>query len=391
MKTERLATCFLLLASTMTILASATLAPALPAMTHAFHAIPHAEFWVKMTLTLPGLVIALCAPLAGALVDKLDSRHILMHALLLFSISGFLGFYWQESLWLILMSRALMGLSVAFIMVSCTTIAGHYYTGPSFSKYMGWQSAFGGFGGVVFLSIAGVLADQHWTWVFAIYALALMVWPGVWRFVNAPCISTKLADTDSAVASLNKGAFLGCCALAFIEIMVLYGLTIQLPFYLSDFHASPSTIGFAIAVFLFAMSSVSLCYGRIRRSLSILQVHFLGWFIIALGFVVQSGANSIASIIAASVITGIGLGLIRPNLVVWLFEFVPVSRRGKAMGVIMTCYFTGQFLSPMLLEPISRRVGYPLFFHFVAVTIFAGLTMMACALIVRRVRQGDMV
>lgn len=365
----RWATWFLLLASTMTILASATLAPAMPAMTEAFSALPSAEFWVKMTLTLPGLVIALCAPLAGALVDRWNSQKLLMYALAAFAVSGFLGFYWQASLWLILFSRALMGSAVALIMVSCTTIASRYFEGPNFSRYMGWQAAFGGFGGVLFLSIAGVLAEQHWTWVFAIYGLSLLVLPGVWRFVKAPPLQDQDSSKTTPATKWMSQAFAGCCVLAFVEIIVLYGLTIHLPFYLSHHHASATEIGFVIAGFLLAMSCLSMSYGYFRRYFGIKQLHMIGWIVIALGFAFLSVVETIPRIVCSSLIVGTGLGLIRPNLVVWLFEFVPPMMRGKAMGIMMTCYFTGQFMSPVLLEPLTSSLGYALFFRSLAVII----------------------
>ncbi|RXE91733.1 hypothetical protein [Pseudoalteromonas phenolica] len=84
MSHSRLTTCFLLLASTMTVLASATLAPALPAMTATFSHIDNAAFWAQMTLALPGLIIAVCAPLVGALVDKFNSQKLLVNGLALF-------------------------------------------------------------------------------------------------------------------------------------------------------------------------------------------------------------------------------------------------------------------------------------------------------------------
>ncbi|MBD1583972.1 MFS transporter [Pseudoalteromonas sp. S16_S37] len=358
MSQTRLATWFLLLASTMTVLASATLAPALPAMTAAFSHIDNAAFWTKMTLALPGLVIALCAPLAGSLVDKFNSQKLLVSALGLFLLSGGLGYYWQASLWLILFSRALMGVAVAFIMVSGTTIAARYFEGPRFSGFMGLQAAFGGFGGVLFLTLAGFLAEQHWTWVFAIYALALLVLPGVWLWVKVPELKAPQGPQVAMPAHWMNRTFVVCCTLALVEIVVLYGLTIHLPFHLTELGHSASTIGLVIAAFLLAMASVSVGYGRARQHLSIKQTHLAGWLVTACGFALLGWVTSLLAIVGASVVIGAGLGLIRPNLVVWLFEFVPPAMRGKAMGIMTTCYFTGQFISPVLFEPAIASLTF---------------------------------
>jgi MFS family permease len=60
-------------------------------------------------------------------------------------------------------------------------------------------------------------------------------------------------------------------------------------------------------------------------------------------------------------VIGVGLGLVRPNLVVWLFEFVPPMMRGKAMGIMTTCYFSGQFISPLVFEPAILALGFEVF------------------------------
>ncbi|WP_440054724.1 MFS transporter [Pseudoalteromonas sp. T1lg65] len=370
MTRQRLATWFLLLASTMTVLASATLAPALPAMTKAFAQIDNAEFWSKMTLSLPGLVIALCAPLAGGLVDKFNCQKLLLTALALFTLSGGLGYLWQESLWLILFSRALMGVAVAFIMVSGTTLAGRYFAGPEFAKFMGLQAAFGGFGGVLFLSLAGFLAEGHWTWVFAIFSLALLVIPGVFLWVRDPVQQNPSMQQQTIPVTLFSRALLLCCVLALVEIVVLYGLTIHLPFYLSSYGASASSIGLIIAAFLLSMSCVSLLYGRVRRLLNVQQTHLLGWVIVAIGFTALGLIPTLLGVVMTVVVIGAGLGLVRPNLVVWLFEFVPPPLRGKAMGMMTTCYFLGQFLSPILFEPAVAWFGMKSFFLVLAGAIF---------------------
>lgn len=361
MSHSRLTTCFLLLASTMTVLASATLAPALPAMTATFSHIDNAAFWAQMTLALPGLIIAVCAPLVGALVDKFNSQKLLISGLALFLVSGVLGYIWQYSIWLILFSRALMGVAVALIMVSGTTLAGRYFEGPRFSNYMGLQAAFGGFGGVLFLSVAGFLAEQHWSWVFAIYSLSLLVLPGVLLWVKAPEIKEYQGQAANRPKGWMNKTFLLCCALALVEIVVLYGLTLHLPFHLAALGHSASTIGLVIAAFLLAMASVSVSYGRVRSLLSVKQTHVFGWIIVALGFTLLSFVNGLTNITVSGLVIGVGLGLVRPNLVVWLFEFVPPMMRGKAMGIMTTCYFSGQFISPLVFEPAILALGFEVF------------------------------
>ncbi len=383
MSQMRLATWFLLLASTLTVMASAPLAPALPGMTAAFTGVSEAAFWIKMTLALPGLVIAICAPLVGSWVDRLPAYLLLRSGLVVFIISAALGYYWQFSLWLLLLSRAFMGFAVALIMVASTTLAGKYLSGEKFSQFMGMQAAFGGFGGVFFMALAGFLAQQHWSWVFAIYALALFILPGAWVWIKDPKSATPTASSDAQHYGLTP-SFVGCCGLALVEVLVLYGLTLYLPFYLASLSASASDIGLIVALFLLAMSVSSLCYGKLRRLLNVEQAHVVGWLLVALGFVLLSFSATLTTVILTSLVIGVGLGMIRPNLVVWLFAVIPLAMRGKAMGIMTTCYFTGQFLSPVIFDPIIAWLGYQGFFLCLGIVIVSITALLSITFLVRK-------
>ncbi|TMS64116.1 MFS transporter, partial [Pseudoalteromonas sp. S1941] len=93
-------------------------------------------------------------------------------------------------------------------------------------------------------------------------SLSLLVLPWVWLWVKVPAFRLPPQTQSLPISWMNR-TFLLCCTLALVEIIVLYGLTIHLPFYLSAQQASASTIGLVIAGFLFAMSCVSMGYGRV--------------------------------------------------------------------------------------------------------------------------------
>src|SRR5690606_32866450 len=68
----------LLLASALTIMAGATIAPALPAIETVFAAEPDAALLTRLVLTAPALAIAICAPFAGGLADRIGRRPVLL-------------------------------------------------------------------------------------------------------------------------------------------------------------------------------------------------------------------------------------------------------------------------------------------------------------------------
>src|SRR5690348_17025398 len=105
----------LLLVSSLTIMSVITISPALPQMAAAFSGVQNAAFLVKMVLTIPALMIAVCSPVAGRLIDRHGRLKILRLSLVLYAIAGTSGFY-LDNLYAILISRAILGIAVGMSM-----------------------------------------------------------------------------------------------------------------------------------------------------------------------------------------------------------------------------------------------------------------------------------
>lgn len=361
---------FLLLASTMTIMAGATIAPALPGMREAFAAQDNAELWVKLILAIPGLCIAICAPAIGFLIDRWHKKNTLTIALFVCGIAGSIGYLLNDSLVTILISRMILGVAVAGIMVSCITLAGDYFSGSALGRYMGLQAAFGSFGGVSFLAIAGFLAEINWIMPFLIYLFALLLLPGCLLFIKEPPIKdiSRPENIIGESQSLPRNKILLCYALAVFEMLLLYLVPLHFPFYIQQLHSaaeptyinfsSASIIGASIAAMLLVSAIVSLNYRAYSRRFSLHGLHTLGLIIVALGLLGLALANHYWSALLGLILMGIGIGIIRPNLIVWLFSFTPETMRGRIVGGITSCFFIGQILCPLLTQPLITKLGY---------------------------------
>ena len=69
----------------------------------------------------------------------------------MYAVAGTSGF-WLNDIHLILIGRFFLGLGVAGIMTSATTLIGDYFTGESRNKFMSLQSAFIALGGLLFIT-----------------------------------------------------------------------------------------------------------------------------------------------------------------------------------------------------------------------------------------------
>lgn len=358
----------LLLASTMTIMAGATLAPALPGMRDAFVQQDNIEFWVKFLLAVPGLCIAVSAPFFGRYLARVGRKPVLLAGLIACGISGSAGYFFHDSLMFLLGTRILLGFAVAAIMVAGMTLAADYYQGPSLANYMGLQAAFGGFGGVIFMAGAGLLADIHWTHPFLIYFLALVILPFTFLFITESPAQENPAPSihhaASASAPNHARLMVMFCGFAFAEMLLLYLIPLNFPFFLEHLKngssnvISPSTTGLLMAAWLLLAAVVSRYYSKFGRHKSFQQLQAYGLVIISVGFAGLYLATNFWIAAASLLLSGIGFGVIRPNLVVWLFSLTPPAERGTRVGQLTRWYFIGQMACALIVEPVVRLLGY---------------------------------
>ncbi len=351
----------LLLASSLTVMAGATIAPALPALQAHFAGVPNAGLLVRLVLTLPALPIVLGAPLAGLIADRGGRTRLLLASMLLYAVAGSSGLY-LDSLAAILIGRALLGAAVAGVMTSATALVADYFTGAERARFMGWQAAFMNLGGVVFLTGGGALAELGWRFPFLIYLVALPLALLARYALPEPARD----DDDAATGAPNRTsggtaplrALAPIYALATCGMIAFYLIPSQLPFHLESLvGAGPTASGAAIAVATCAGMMTSLAYGRIRARLGFTSILALNLVLMAVGYLVIWRAQSYVPVLAGLAVGGLGMGLLMPNLNLWVTTLAPAALRGRALGGLATAIFLGQFLSPLVSEPVARAVG----------------------------------
>ena len=347
----------LLLASTLTVMSGATISPSLPAMESYFADVENVSLWVRLVLTMPALLIVIGSPIAGQLVDKVGRKPLLLGSAVLYGLAGSSGLV-LNSLFAILAGRAFLGLAVAGVMVSATTLIADYYKGAARANFMGLQAAFMGFGGVLFLSVGGFVADLNWRYPFAIYLLAWLLVPAIAFTLVEPKSDDHKADGNQPLSHFPVKLLVLIYASVLLQMMVFYLIPVQLPFYLKQLSgSSASQAGLAIALSTLFSALASMNYGKLKQRFSFISILAIAFALMGLGYVGIGLVGSYWLVLLVLIPTGIGLGLIMPNLNVWTSNEVPNDLRGRALGGLTTFMFLGQFLSPIASQPVSSKVG----------------------------------
>ena len=345
----------LLMASALTVMANALVAPALPELSLVFAQTPHSDILVRLVLTLPGLSIAICAPIAGFIADRFGRKGVLIFSLVLYGVAGGSGGL-VDGLYTLLVMRALLGVAVAGIMTACTTLAGDYFSGQQRTAFMGLQASFMFFGGMIFLIASGVLADLSWRAPFLVYLASLPLIPLAIFYLYEPLKKTGESGSGERTGDWVPGrsvAFL--YALVFGSMVVWYLIPTQLPFLLKDnLGANNTSIGLVIAAMSLVAALTAMQYRRIRARLSLTTILGLCFLIVGLSYLPLSLTGEYWQAILGTAASGLGFGLFMPTVALWAVSLVPAHLRGRVVGGLTSVLYLGQFSSPLLTQPLAR-------------------------------------
>lgn len=345
----------LLTGSTMTVMAGAIIAPALPQISKVYAYMPEAELLSKLILTLPALFIALLAPVSGFFVDSRGRRNVFLFSLLLYALSGTTGAY-LNNMYLILAGRAVLGMAVGAMMTAIVTLIGDYYQGIQRSTIMGYQAAFASTGGLIFISAGGILTDIHWRLPFLIYAVSLFIFIIAWLSINEP----ERAKPQNKITLPGKAMFKAVprqvflvYAIAFFSFAVFYMIPVQMPFMLSALDdVSNTKVGIAIAAMNVTAMITAFNYSRIKKLFDFQVIMALVYILVAAGYVLIGLSQSYGMMVAAILVCGLGFGMQMANINLWLVNLAPASIRGTLVGYLNSFIFFGMFTSPILLQPL---------------------------------------
>jgi MFS family permease len=347
----------LLAASCLSVLGAVLIAPVLPQMTDAFAGVAGVEILVPMVLTVPALLIALSAPFAGMVADRLGRKRLLLTALVAYAVVGTAPLY-LDTLPLILGSRMLLGVCEAAIMTSCTTLIGDYWSGSTRSRYLALQTLVAALSATVFLAVGGAVGSAGWRAPFALYAVAIVLVVPVQRMIWQPAAADQAAPAgERRLESVPWRELLAPCSVTLAAGVVFYALIVQLSFVLDD--AGVTSVGLiggisALMSLATALGSVAFANWSNRTARAILPVEFA---IAAVGLAVVSATGSVPVIALGAVLAGFGTGMLLPTLLTWAVNRLHFSQRGRGTGVWTATLFVGQFSSPLIIAGFGAGVG----------------------------------
>ena len=346
----------LLLLSMTTTMSNVAIVTALPHLKIDFSYINNIEFYSRLMLTLPSLVIALLAPILGHIIFRFGKKRSATIALVFFAISGSSGLYLQ-SIESLLISRAFFGICIAVLMIVSTSLVGDYFKDEARHKFMGFQNAFMALGGMFFVIGGGFLSDINWRYSFGIYLIG---------FLLLPLFLTQIKEFENnsiqEETQINTKMFF-IYFLAFFYMLIFFILPTQVPFLLIEtFEASSKTTGSIIAIAFLANAFGAMSFSKLKIKFSYSTIFLISLIIISIGFTGIGINKNLYLFYFITPFLGFGGGIMMTNLTAWMLSRTTMDKRVKTSGYFTSSLFLGQFSSPIIFHPLIKYLGVQNFF-----------------------------
>lgn len=344
---------------------------------------PADAYLVKLVSGILGPAMIVGAPLAGWLADRMDRRPLLAVIGLLYIAAGVAPALLTD-LGAIIATRFVTGATGAAISTIGMAMVGDYFAEDRRAGMIGLLSSVSMGISIVALPLAGLTASGGWRHAFLLYlGMAPIVLLALLRSLPAPRRRPAAAEATSAPAGGRLSGFpLGLIAIAFTA-----GIVVSLPAIYISFHlagmgvTSVSTIGLILMVNAALGMICSLSFGKLGARLSPLAIFKLCFAVSAVGLALLALAPSPAVVVAALVLTGMGMGWFVPAQFASAAQLVDEGRRGTLIGLVQGTGAIATLLGVTLLEPVVAAYGTRGIFLLIAAIAALSLLALVTALL----------
>ena len=337
--------------SLLTVMAGAAIAPALGIIKAHFSQAN--DLLVQLIVSMPALLIIVTNLFFLSISRRLRTRAIATTGLLLYVIAG-AGCFFVDDIYVLLVMRALLGISVGLIMPLSTGLLAYYFPPEEQARLMGLSAAMNQMGGVVATLLAGLLATIEWNYAFLVYLIGLIAVVMVWLWLP-----------DEQLGSANKRGipFQPRQLLKFhpsvVGMLLLMMIFFIFPTNFAIIARQQTTLSTeAITMIMVGLDVVAFFVGLVFGSLMHAfrqPIKYFAPLFFLLGYAAYL-IPSVTTILLGSAFIGIANGVGVPYL-----NTIASIKGGKnsattVMPLLSAALYLGQFLSPLIVMPLSKTL-----------------------------------
>lgn len=352
--------------SLLTLMAGAAVAPGLSEISRIFAG--YSPTLVKLVISLPPLLIIPFSLLSGFFSSLIGKKNLLITGLIIYLIGG-AGAFCVDSLPLLLVFRAVLGMGTGIILPLSTGLIADFYDGDERARMLGFSSAANCLGTIMANIAAGILVAVNWHYIFYVYFLAVPV-----LLLAVPFIPVKSPAEKEVGPKASIPKELGYWAVAaFFTMLAFFGVVTNLSLLIDSRNlGGPQLTGLMFALNSLCMLLSGALFLTVQKKLKKLYSPFM-LLLMAGGYVGLVIAGSLPLLIVSVVLSGLGTGLAFPFIMNRASSYAREDNSIVVMGIVSGCAFLGQFVSPIILDNIPSISGDPLVNVFLMLALGVGI------------------
>lgn len=333
--------------SLLTIMAPTAISPALAAIKDAFPGISATQ--AKLVLTLPTLVMMPIGLFSARLTTKIDKKKLLLTGMFLFLIFGVAGGFVNDFK-LLLLTRVFFGLGLGIMTPLSTSLIFDFAPDTNKrSKLLGIQGASNQLGGLVFMSLSGILASITWRYSFLTYAFVIVSIILTSLFLPSIPPYKPEGKNNGSNKKMSKKILL----LAFFAMMIFacyFVINTDLALFMDVEHIGDAKqCGYALSLMRIPAIIAGVMLAWIMRNLKDWTMPF-ATLIMASGYLIIAYAHSYGILMVGCLVVGLGGGFALPPISLYLPRIVTPRQRTFGVAIIMSVAQLGQFISPYYIN-----------------------------------------
>jgi len=346
----------MLSANILSALVFTALSPVLPEIA-AYFGGENGTFLAQMVMSAPGAGVIVGGLIGGFIIMKFGLRPTLFVALACFAIVGSAPLY-ARSGEMLLASRFLLGATDAVIQTSLMTLISLSFSDVQRARLIGYATAIGYGGAILSVLASGALGEAGgwrapgllYLWAIPILVLAMFSI----RSVPAGLPEERAIGPRLAALRPAWGTYLIIPAIYAVNYM----LAIQFAFVLqANGITSPAEKSWIMVAGLVSAIGGATASGRLLERLGHRRLFGVMALLLGGGQAIIGFSTSVPGTLAGAAIAGLAGGMVLPTLVNTVISQVPVAVRSTAIGLVYSAAYLGEFLNPVLLDPIRRAIG----------------------------------
>lgn len=373
--------------STITILGSTAVSPALSGIKSAFPQM--SDGWIEMILTLPTLLIIPSCLLCRYAISRMGQKNVLLMGIIIYLIGG-LGSGLAPDFYMLLAFRGILGIGCGFITPMAQNLISSNFTGETKQKLTSYSASASYLMGIIASFLVGRLVGINWRMAFLIYLIALVVL--VLNIIYLPDdrkinheseamnkeTVTKISDRHES-KGINIKAILVMIAMFGINgAFYTFSASISL-FMRTEGIGNETSSGIVVSAFMICGFIVGLVVHPVRKLLKEYMI-VLGCFMMGAGYALLSQAASMPVLMAAAAMVGGSYSILYSEVFTKIRQAARSEEETTTLVTYTTaCMFLGQALSQYILRGVEHIAGVSGYrFRFIFVGALLLVSMVGC-------------